>query len=388
MNITNSFFYEYQKLIRTSIRNNFIDNYDHKRFGKTNLVGENHQHYLSAFLKDSQFIFKAIKTRSWKAIQNVLLIGPKAAAEVVVAEQWIKPNIHYFEWLFNHLEDQESRELLISILAYYALGYRRVKLPLNTPQYWKDRKKIENIQNGAETMETGFMGWKVYRTNLQPFGYPFELYTRGIHNQFQLQQYRCQLDTSSIEASPGDVVIDAGGCYGDTAFYFADKIGTKGIVYSFEFLSDNIDIFERNLKLNPEYAKLIILIKKPLWSVSGKTLYVEKNGPGTRVKNHPSNPSAYKIETLTIDDVVEQNNLEKLDFIKMDIEGAEFHALKGAEQSLRRFKPKLSISIYHQLQDFWQIPQWIDNLNLGYRFYIRHFTIHKEETVLFAQVKL
>ena len=69
----------------------------------------------------------------------------------------------------------------------------------------------------------------------------------------------------------------------------------------------------------------------------------------------------------------------------MDIEGSELAALQGAEQTLRKFKPKLAVSVYHALQDFWTIPQYLNQLGLGYRFYLRHFTIHAEETVLFAK---
>jgi hypothetical protein len=76
--------------------------------------------------------------------------------------------------------------------------------------------------------------------------------------------------------------------------------------------------------------------------------------------------------------------LDRIDFIKMDIEGGELPALKGAERVLRSFKPKLAISVYHNLRDFWEIPQWLNDLKLGYEFYLRHFTIHHEETVLFA----
>jgi hypothetical protein len=71
----------------------------------------------------------------------------------------------------------------------------------------------------------------------------------------------------------------------------------------------------------------------------------------------------------------------------MDIEGAELEALKGSEGVLRQFKPKLAITVYHDFKDFWTIPQYLDSLGLGYRFYLRHFTIHAEETVLFASVK-
>jgi hypothetical protein len=76
-----------------------------------------------------------------------------------------------------------------------------------------------------------------------------------------------------------------------------------------------------------------------------------------------------------------------VDFIKMDIEGAEMQALRGAEESIRRFRPKMAITVYHSLEDFWEIPKWIAQLGLGYRFYLRHFTIHQEETVLFGVAK-
>ena len=89
---------------------------------------------------------------------------------------------------------------------------------------------------------------------------------------------------------------------------------------------------------------------------------------------------------ILIDDVVGTPGFPQVDFIKMDIEGAEQQALRGSEESIRRFQPKLAITVYHSLEDFWEIPKWIAQLGLGYQFYLRHFTIHEEETVLFAKV--
>ena len=68
----------------------------------------------------------------------------------------------------------------------------------------------------------------------------------------------------------------------------------------------------------------------------------------------------------------------------MDIEGSELAALLGAEKTLCKFRPTLAVSVYHNLSDFWTIPRFVESLNLGYKFYLRHFTIHAEETVLFA----
>ena len=71
----------------------------------------------------------------------------------------------------------------------------------------------------------------------------------------------------------------------------------------------------------------------------------------------------------------------------MDIEGAELETLKGAEQTIRRFRPKLAICLYHRPEDFVTIPRFLDRVLPQYQFAIGHFTIHAEETVLYAWTK-
>jgi FkbM family methyltransferase len=180
------------------------------------------------------------------------------------------------------------------------------------------------------------------------------------------------------------VVLDCGGCYGDTALYFAHKAGPTGKVLSFEFVPANVKIWRRNVEMNPHLASSIKLVEAPVSSRSGEEVFIEGSGPATRVVSKPTMPDARCVETAAIDDVVSRENLERVNFIKMDIEGSELSALRGAEKTLRKFRPKLAISIYHKLPDFWEIARYLDSLDLNYRFYIRHFTIHAEETVLFA----
>jgi hypothetical protein len=95
--------------------------------------------------------------------------------------------------------------------------------------------------------------------------------------------------------------------------------------------------------------------------------------------------SDLRISTLSIDDFVKRNRIPKVDFIKMDIEGAELSALRGAVETLKTSKPKLAIAVYHDVNDLVQIPTFLSELNLGYRFHLDHYTIHSEETVLFAE---
>jgi FkbM family methyltransferase len=177
----------------------------------------------------------------------------------------------------------------------------------------------------------------------------------------------------------GDVVIDAGGCWGDTALCFAQKAAR---VFCFESMSSNIAIIGQNISLNEALGSKITVIQKALWNRSGETLVFVDSGPGSRPSSE--GPGVH-VETQTIDDFASANELKRVDFIKMDIEGGEPQALLGAEKTIRTHRPKLAISVYHDIAHLAWVPNWIASLDLGYRFYLDQFTIHLEETVLFAR---
>lgn len=86
------------------------------------------------------------------------------------------------------------------------------------------------------------------------------------------------------------------------------------------------------------------------------------------------------IETARLDDLIH----ERVSFIKMDIEGAEIKALKGAEKIIKKYKPKLAISVYHKKEDIWEIPRLVLNYVPEYKLYLRHYSPFKDETVLYC----
>ena len=63
------------------------------------------------------------------------------------------------------------------------------------------------------------------------------------------------------------------------------------------------------------------------------------------------------VPLTTIDKIVNELGLERVDFIKMDIEGAEVAALTGARETLRRFRPRLAIAVYHREGDLVGVEQ-------------------------------
>ena len=87
---------------------------------------------------------------------------------------------------------------------------------------------------------------------------------------------------------------------------------------------------------------------------------------------------------VSIDDFVEGQGAKKIDFIKMDVEGFELNALRGAARTMEKHRPKLAISLYHKPQDFFEIPIYLKDVFPFYRLYLEHYTIFGEETVLYA----
>ena len=182
------------------------------------------------------------------------------------------------------------------------------------------------------------------------------------------------------------MVLDAGACWGDSSLYFAHKVGSAGRVFAFEFLPDNLTVLRSNCGLNEAVRDRITIIPHPVWEKPGEAVRFDcGSGPGGFVSATGPDPGESRALTVTIDEVVERERPGRVDVIKMDIEGAELKALRGAEDTIRKYRPKLAISAYHRPDDLIVIPQHISSLSLGYEFFLDHFTIHGEETVLFAR---
>ncbi|MEI8327960.1 MAG: FkbM family methyltransferase [Candidatus Taylorbacteria bacterium] len=184
----------------------------------------------------------------------------------------------------------------------------------------------------------------------------------------------------------GSVVIDAGANIGSFSAYISNaKKNLK--IYAFEPVKRTFEIL---LKNTSSYA----------------TVYCYNLGLGDKVdrkkifsNNYSSGGSAFEDRGITeshdqvdffeeagittIDEFVRQNNLPKVDFIKIDTEGYEEKILRGASETIRRFRPIMVMSAYHKADDKVVLPQLVRSICPDYEYIL--VCAHEEDFIFYPK---
>lgn len=186
-------------------------------------------------------------------------------------------------------------------------------------------------------------------------------------------------DPELIQLCENEVFVDAGALNLETSLRFMEECRKSHIhnyrIHAFEPDCVSYETCKKVLKGVPDAD--IQLYNAGLWS-EDTTLYFEKNGnAASRISKEKTGTS---IKAVALDGRV----LDPVTFIKMDIEGAELEALKGSREILKRYRPKLAVSLYHKKEDLVEIPSYIKQLVPEYKLYIRHYSNAGVETVLYA----
>ena len=168
--------------------------------------------------------------------------------------------------------------------------------------------------------------------------------------------------------------VDVGALDGETTKYFLDR-----------FENDRAYVLEPN-------PRQFEVTKERLRDESRAELFpygaYERNGwlsfdtrAGDAGSAGISEQGDTRIEVRKLDDLLGDRPVT---FLKMDIEGSELAALRGAERIIREQRPKLAICVYHKPEDIWEIPGFLLNCCPDYKLYLRHYSVSYTETVLYA----
>lgn len=190
-------------------------------------------------------------------------------------------------------------------------------------------------------------------------------------------QYFCP---DIIRLAEKEVFIDGGAYTGDTLeefLKFSNSRFERAILYelsekNFKNLKSYVE------KLETEVRKKIVCRNAGI-SDKNEVIYYSERDEGTNEKIKGDTEG----RIIRLDDEWDNENIT---YIKMDVEGSEMAALRGAEKIIKAKKPKLAICLYHKPADLWEIPLYIKSLVPEYKIYIRHHTDLLNETVCYAMV--
>lgn len=168
----------------------------------------------------------------------------------------------------------------------------------------------------------------------------------------------------------GETFVDIGGFDGFTSREFARRCPRYNSIHLFEPEKTNMEGAKRNLanQENTYFYEVGL-------SNTNKTLKFSSTGSSSKV----SSDGDIEINVIRLDELP----LKDVTFLKMDIEGSELDALRGAKDLIASLKPRLAISVYHRSEDLRTISEYILMLNPSYKCYLRHYTEGVTETVLF-----
>ncbi|MHA1335984.1 MAG: FkbM family methyltransferase [Promethearchaeota archaeon] len=177
--------------------------------------------------------------------------------------------------------------------------------------------------------------------------------------------YECGLKllkNSIIKKIENKDFIDGGAFIGDSAYVFEKRYNPNKI-YAFEPDKKNYYLLLKTIKLNN--LNKVIPINKGLHNIKKRLNLKSMNSGSFICKQGDQN-----IQLIKIDDFVFENNID-VGLIKLDIEGFELNAIKGAIKTIKKFKPVLLISIYHNGEEFFEAIKFLKKINPNYKIKIR-----------------
>lgn len=220
----------------------------------------------------------------------------------------IKSHLEDFIWLYDNLTDYRSKKVLYGILRYWLT-----------------------------------------------FDYAYK-------NSIKENNYDDYYDFDIITCDQEECLVDLGAYTGDSALSFIHNFGAYKRIYCYEMTAGSMKVMQENLK---DFDN-IIYRQVAVGNANGSIYLEDFNGDPS--SNLVSSKGNTEIPMVKLDDDIR----EPITFIKMDIEGSEIEAMKGAEQHIRKDKPKLAICSYHNNHHIYEIPKLMREYNPQYKLYMRY----------------
>ncbi len=148
----------------------------------------------------------------------------------------------------------------------------------------------------------------------------------------------------------GGVIVEAGAYIGFKAIRFADMVGPTGKVFAIEMIPDNAELMDRNVRAN-RLENVVTTVCSGLWDEPGEFTAIYKNYQQNSLVHLDDREYANQmtVKTDTLDNILDRVNVDRIDFLNMQINGAELEALRGLKRRINDVK-LLRIASYYKRQ--------------------------------------
>ncbi len=215
-------------------------------------------------------------------------------------------------------------------------------------------ERIDRVRSASRVVEEDAEGFELWETPQGEFWVPSGAAETMI---WVVAKHESDMyDPPNISIHPGDIVLDCGAHVG--VFARQALAAGAGLVVAIEPAPRTLVALKRNLA-DEIAAGRVIIYEKGVWDKEEVlAFYSDADSALSRVMHtHEEHNLGTQVPLTTIDKIVEELQLERVDFIKMDIEGAEQKALVGARNTLAKLKPRLALAGYHLEDDQTKIPE-------------------------------
>lgn len=188
-------------------------------------------------------------------------------------------------------------------------------------------------------------------------------------------------DETVVNLSDKEIFLDVGAYKGNAIIEFVRRTkGTYDGIIAFEPDKKTASSLKDAIAVND--IKKTEIHNKGAWNKHTVMHFHDGREGGSRIsENSAAEFSKNSIEVDAIDKVLQGR---RVTYVSMDIEGAEHNALLGAEQTIKKWKPKMAVCIYHKREDLFDLLLLIKSFVPQYKFYMRHYAFNQTETVLYA----
>ena len=264
---------------------------------------------LARFMSYSEDYKKNFKSlpQRYTFLEGKLDIDEEDYSLITIYTRMMKDEIENFKWLYNKLADYRSKAVLLRIIRYW---------------FTFDLNDLSDLHENI---------------------------------------FKDYFDLDILSHIDDEIFVDCGAYTGDSILNFIHVCNGYKKIYGYEISPDTMIELKNNLKEREN----IILRQAGVGRENGQ-MFME--GDGVRASNKLGlGNEGILVDVVTLDEDIK----EKVTTIKMDIEGAEIDALKGARNHIINEKPRLLICTYHKPSDLFEIPRLIDEMRDGYKLYLR-----------------